>query len=103
MSVQIIDVRMAASGSGHEAISHYQWKDLENGSSNWAHKAAMVDWVRRHPNQAWVGGPVKSAWVEVIENPGGAPYLRTRADGVLSDNLLSLPGARWRRTHGSRG
>lgn len=94
MSVQITDVKMAPSGQGHEAISHYFWKDDSNGTSNWADKASMVDWVRGNPNQAWVGGPVKSAWVEVVENSGGQPYLRTRADGVLSDNLLSLPGAR---------
>lgn len=94
MSVQIIDVRMADSGGGHEAISHHQWKDSDNGSSNWADKAAMVDWVWRNPNQVRVGEPVMSAWVEVVENPGGVPYLRTRADGLLSDNLLSLPGAR---------
>lgn len=94
LSVQITDVRMAPSGQGHEAISHYFWKDDSNGTSNWADKASMVDWVRGPSNQAWVGGPVKSAWVEVVENSGGQPYLRTRADGVLSDNLLSLPGAR---------
>lgn len=94
MSVQITDVKMGPSGPSHQAISHYQWKDESNGSSNWADKASMVDWVRKNPNQAWVGGPAKSAWVEVVPNPEGQDYLRTRADGFLSDNLLSLPGAK---------
>ena len=93
MSVQITDVKMVPSGRGHEAISHYFWSDADNGASNWADKAAMVAWVRQNPNKAWVGGPTKSAWVEVVENPGGESYLRTRADGILTDNLLSLPGA----------
>jgi hypothetical protein len=93
MSVQIIDVKMGSSGSGHEAISDYLWKD-EAGATQWADKRSMVDWVRSNPREAWVAGPTKSAWVEVIDNPGGQDYLRTRADGVLTDNLLSLPGAR---------
>lgn len=94
MSVQITDVKMNPLGQGHGAISHYLWKDSRDGSSNWADKATMVAWVRRNPSKAWVAGTSSSAWVTVIENPGGEPYLRTFADGVLTDNLLSLPGAR---------
>lgn len=93
MTVRIVDVRMAPSGRSHEAISHYLWEDDSNGTSNWAEKTLMVEWVRRNPNKAWVVGPAVRALLEVIENPGGEAYLRTRADGVLSDNLLSLPGA----------
>lgn len=93
VSVQIIDVKMGTSGSGHEAISDYLWKD-KAGATKWADKRSMVDWVRGNPQEAWVAGPTKSAWVEVVDNPGGQDYLRTRADGVLTDNLLALPGAR---------
>lgn len=85
---------MGTSGSGHEAISHYLWVDEAKGTSSWAERPLMVEWVRRNPQQAWVAGPVSSAWVEVVDAVGVEPYLRTRSNGVLTDNLLSLPGAR---------
>jgi len=93
MSVQIVDVRMSQ-GRGHDAISHYQWTDSRNGVTDWADRAQMVAWVRRNPNKAWVAGAAASAWITVVDNPGGQPYLRSYADNVLTDNLLSLPGAR---------
>lgn len=94
MTVQITDVRMSGSGRGHESISDYLWIDSANSTTNWASKAAMVDWVRQNPNKAWVHGSAGSAWVIAVDSSTSEPYLRTMADGVLSDNLLSLPGAR---------
>jgi Protein of unknown function (DUF3892) len=39
----------------------------------------------------WTHGGGKSVWVVIAKSAAGNEYLKTEADGVQPDNLLSLP------------
>ncbi|QDG65292.1 DUF3892 domain-containing protein [Pseudarthrobacter sp. NIBRBAC000502772] len=41
--------------------------------------------------RAYVASGAKAAAVAVVKPQGGTPYLRTHADGMWNNNLLSLP------------
>jgi hypothetical protein len=90
MSIQVTKIKVSGPSTTHETITDYYFKDEAGTETGWKTKTQGVDYVDGHASTVWVGGGAMSAWVEVIPNPGGAPYLRTRADGVLSDNLLSV-------------
>jgi hypothetical protein len=91
MSIQITQIKVSGTSVTHETITDYNFKDADNTETGWKTKKQAVDYVDKHANSVWVDGPTKSAWVVVIQSGDKAPYLRTKADGVLSDNLLSLP------------
>lgn len=51
----------------------------------------MVDWIENKKGKAFVGSGSQRVEVGVVSPSGGQPYLRTYADGVWTNNLLSLP------------
>lgn len=87
MAVQITRIRQT--GTTHASITNYEWN--QNGRISAWTKAEGVAWVRRYPGQTYVSDGWNTSIVYVVESGPGAPYLRTRADNVWTDNLLSLP------------
>lgn len=76
-------------GSLHEHITH-----IGNSTVPW--KLTVPDAINRINNAIdsfYVIDPTtgKRADVKVVNPANGRPYLRTYADGVWRDNLLSLP------------
>ncbi|WP_431230447.1 DUF3892 domain-containing protein [Paenarthrobacter nicotinovorans] len=91
MAVQITHVRLSTNGSGNEAITHYKWRNENNGSTGYTGKPEMVAWVDTTGNSAYVDGGSTRVAVAVVRPLQAAAYLRTHANGVWTDNLLSLP------------
>lgn len=89
-TVQITAVRMAPGGTRHEHIASVQWRKGNAGTTSSCSVAAMVKYIDDGGTTVtWDGR--NSARVMVVRPSGHAPYLRTVADGVLTNNLLQLP------------
>lgn len=72
----------------HEAISHYQWIDVDNSKKLTA-RYEMVKWAKTSGNRAYVGQGSNRAYCQVRSN-GRIEFLQTVSDGYYSNNLLSL-------------
>lgn len=75
----------------HEGVTHYGWVD-SSGDSNVAGREAMVEWVEKSGNEAYVeslGGD--KAYCDVRTGRSGRKFLQTYADGNYNNNLLNLP------------
>ncbi len=70
--------------SPHEAITH-----LGNSKGKWT-RQDVISWIETGTNSFYTKVDGNRGDIEVISGPSGK-YLRTRADGKLNDNLLSLP------------
>ena len=77
-------------GSEHRHIAKVLWQERGGDTTETSTTAQMVDWIRNKGGEAFVkdgsGREVVVGWVDATP-----PYLRTHADGVPTDNLLSLP------------
>jgi hypothetical protein len=73
-------------GSRHEHITDLRWK-AEVGTGTLT-RGEMVQWVRNGGDARVEARPADVRVVVVEATP---PYLRTVANGVYTDNLLSLP------------
>ena len=71
-----------------ETITNYYFQGRNGEASTWQTKQQGVNYVAANPSSVYVSGGGSTASVEVVRN-GASPYLRTRADGTVSDNLLS--------------
>lgn len=73
--------------STHEHITH-----LGNAAEQWAVSREDVILLISMKDRFYVVNPLSNVreYVEVVQEVGKAPYLRTRADGKWNDNLLSL-------------
>lgn len=91
MAVEITHVRMSAGGSQHEHITDYKWRSLSSGDVKSSSKAIMVDWIENKGGFAQVGTGAQAVKVGVVKPSNAQPYLRTYADGIWTNNLLSLP------------
>jgi len=87
---QVTCVTKPERASRHEHITH-----IGNTAERW--RFTREEAVRRiealHPDEFFVRDALtgKRAVVRVVREAGKDPYLRTQADGVPTDNLLSLP------------
>ncbi|AKT43910.1 DUF3892 domain-containing protein [Chondromyces crocatus] len=81
----ITHVRMAK-GTEHEHISDVKWRD-ENGKIGSNTVKEMVDLIKKNKVVVNVKDGEKIVPVVVVDDS----YLRTKADGKLTNNLLSLP------------
>ncbi|OIQ79912.1 hypothetical protein GALL_383450 [mine drainage metagenome] len=90
MSIRFTAVHMSAGGYLHEHIADLKWVNLQDASSGESTRATLVKWID-DGNSAFVQGNTGAIPVETVHPSSGAAYLRTRANGVWSDNLLSLP------------
>lgn len=70
----------------HEHITRLRWK--AGAAAGEASRAEMVQWVR-DGGDARVEIRPGHVKVEVID--ATPPYLRTKANGIATDNLLELP------------
>lgn len=86
--IEITAIHMV--GTEHyEHIGELQWVNPGTGATGASSRAAMVQFVRDNPNQAYVEGPTKRAYLRVRE--ATPPYVQTYADNTWTDNLLALP------------
>ncbi len=70
----------------HEHISRLRWRDgAETGEAS---RAELVQWVL-NGGDARVDARARDVKVEVVD--ATPPYLRTKANGIPTDNLLELP------------
>lgn len=90
MARRITHVRHGGTAKTHESITAYKWHDDRTGIGQDS-KPVMVDWVDNNRGQANVSNGYARATAGVVRPATGNPYLRTYADGVWTDNLLSLP------------
>lgn len=91
MTVQITHIRFAGTTKDHQQITDYQWREDGTSSTGANTKAAMVDWIESKNGVAYVSNGITKANVGVVNPHTGSSHLRTYADGIWSDNLLSLP------------
>lgn len=88
MSIEITHVRLSG-GNGHEHIVSYQWRNPSDSNTGASDKPAMVAWVDRSANHAYVGSGASRSEAGAVRPQVGQPYLRTYADGEWNNNLLS--------------
>lgn len=88
MSLQITHVRYSGTYKTHQSIVRYKWRNEQTGEVGDNDKPSMVKWVGEGGQAYVVSGTNRAQVVVVNDNP---PYLRTKADNTLTDNLLSLP------------
>lgn len=91
MAIQITAVRLSG-GTKHEHIIRLWWTNPATGKTGDNTRAEIVSWIEDKKGQAYTsdtGG--HRAEVAVVTPPRGEKYLRTHADGVWTNNLLSLP------------
>ncbi|KQO09694.1 hypothetical protein ASF06_05400 [Agreia sp. Leaf244] len=91
MAVQITHVRFSGFQKTHEAISTFRWKNDGDGDTGDSSKAEMVDYLDNRGGRAFVSSGANRVEVGTVHPSGGTPYLRTYADKVWTNNLLSLP------------
>ena len=86
--VQVTEVHMSSGGSAHEHIVSVKWVNPTTSERGETTKGSMVTFIRGG-GQATVSDGIRTINVEVRD--AQPPYIQTRADGIWSDNLLSLP------------
>lgn len=85
---QVTCIRKPNRFSSHEHITH-----IGNSSGNWfMTREVAIKRIEGKIDTFFVVDPAngKRSNVEVVKEANKDPYLRTRADGDLNDNLLSL-------------
>ncbi len=89
MSVRVTHRRMSPGGWTNDHIIAVKWISDQDRSIGESSREVMLDWIANRGGYAYVLGPNSRSQVGVVNaNP---PYLRTHADGIWNDNLLSLP------------
>lgn len=91
MSIRVTHVRLSNGGYTSEHITNLKWIGYENGKVGDSTKAELVEWIDGESGEAYVETQATKVSVGVVKPDGGPPYLRTYANGVWTDNLLSLP------------
>jgi hypothetical protein len=90
MPIRITHVRFADGLRDHEHITHVAW--TSNKTTSQANSCAeIVSWIDDGKGVAYVGTGAQQVRVDTVHPAGRDPYLRTRADGKWTNNLLSLP------------
>jgi len=76
----------------HEAISRLGWINEETSAQGTSTRLEIYDFIKQKGGQAYViDRNGNKAYLGTLENAYGTQYVRTYADGVWTDNLLSLP------------
>lgn len=91
MSRRIVAIRQAG-GTTHQHIVRLWWIDPATGLSGDNSRAEMVAWIKFRNGKAYVEDYFGHRVDVLVVTPSyGEKYLRTRSNGVWSDNLLALP------------
>jgi len=94
MSVRITCINKDAGNhdNPHEAISFLGWINENTKQSGKVSRIEMYDWIREKGGEAYVRGEDGTvSLVGTAITNRGTKYVRTYANGVWNDNLLSLP------------
>ena len=88
MAIRITGIHLVG-GHAHEHIGAVRW--IQDGTATEASttRGAVIEWLRQTRSRAYITDGPTAVDVEVVNDD--PPYLRTRADGNWTDNLLSLP------------
>ncbi len=82
--VQVTCINKLPRNDPYDGITHL-------GGSGWKWtRQQVVDSIKAGSNTFFTRVNGKRADVVVVDGPNG-PYVKTRADGVVNDNLLALP------------
>ena len=84
-----ITARHMSGGTDHQHIASVRWTNRADGSTGQNTTAGMVDWIDNKNGDARVANGTSYVEVHVVE--ASPKYLRTKADGKWTDNLLALP------------
>jgi hypothetical protein len=90
MSIRITAIRLTG-GTTHQHITKLWWANPANGKTGENTRAEIVSWIENENGKAYVDQGGHRADVLVVTPTSGPKYLRTRSDGVWTDNLLALP------------
>jgi hypothetical protein len=91
MALTITGIGMSTSGTAHEHITSYRWKNDGTGKEGISSKPTMVEWLDSNKGKAFCGTGSQRVAVAVERPVGTEPYLRTYADRIWTNNLLALP------------
>jgi hypothetical protein len=86
--VQVTCITKSSSNGGHEHITHLGAK---SGQWKWTREEVIVSIDNKFNTFYVMNAAGQRAEVGVVRSTGQAAYVRTHADGVWTDNLLSLP------------
>lgn len=91
-TIQIIRIR-GGSLQNHSAISHYQWIRTGNDQPVISTRQEIVQWIDngKGSNRAFVTDRYRGKAYCEVRQVSQTRFLQTYADGVWTDNLLSLP------------
>ncbi len=90
MSIRITHIRLWEGPPTHQRITHLNWVDLSDGTTNSSTKAQIVEWIEAG-GTAYVDTGSAQVRVRVVHPTGATSYLRTYADQTWTNNLLELP------------
>jgi hypothetical protein len=90
LSINVTAIRLEG-GSKHEHITHLWWVGREDNKPGDASRASVVAWIEEGGRAYVRDEQGHDVAVHVVTPPSGPKYLQTRADGIWTDNLLSLP------------
>jgi hypothetical protein len=86
--IEITAIRFAG-GHDHEHITALQWRSAATYAGL---IPALISWLGANDaNQAVVADGSERVPVLVVRPSDQPPYIQARADGVWTDNLLTLP------------
>jgi hypothetical protein len=87
------DVQVTCITKPHPHSPHEHITELGNPRAGWKwQREQVIASINTKTNTFFVVDPStgKRAYIGVVKANGHAPYLRTYADGIWTDNLLSL-------------
>jgi hypothetical protein len=88
--IEITAIRFAG-GNDHEHITDVQWRSAAT-YAGLIPVPALISWLGANDaNQAVVADGSGRVPVLVVRPSDQPPYIQARADGVWTDNLLTLP------------
>jgi Protein of unknown function (DUF3892) len=91
MAIRITAIRLSG-GAQHEHIVHLWWANPADSSTGGNSRAELVDWIENQNGKAYVeDSSGHRVDVYVVTPRMGSKYLRTKKDGVWTNNLLALP------------
>jgi hypothetical protein len=79
---------MSPGGWNNEHITAVKWLSDQDGAVGESSREGMVDWIANRGGVAYELGVDSRAEVGVVN--ASPSYLRTHANGIWNDNLLSL-------------
>ncbi|MDR3600542.1 MAG: DUF3892 domain-containing protein [Desulfosporosinus sp.] len=89
MKYKITKVRLQTNGSKEEHITHVLISD-STATGTELTVSAVVESIKSNDYYYTTGGG-ETATVEAVYPKGRDPYIRTKPDDTIKDNLLSLP------------